>query len=85
MKWNFECESERRDYLHDPVVLRSNGFAPSMSSIELNPMQRRWLRANSRLSADNVRHDDESKMIVAGSLAYSVSHFIDCHSFARTL
>jgi hypothetical protein len=26
MKWNFECESERRDYLHIHTVARSNGF-----------------------------------------------------------
>jgi len=26
MKWNFECESERRDYLHDRVVMHCNGF-----------------------------------------------------------
>jgi hypothetical protein len=26
MKWNFECESERRDYLHNCVVRRCNGF-----------------------------------------------------------
>jgi hypothetical protein len=26
MKWNFECRSERRDYLHDHLVPRSNGF-----------------------------------------------------------
>lgn len=22
MKWNFECESDRRDYLHDPIAAR---------------------------------------------------------------
>jgi hypothetical protein len=26
MKWNFECESERRDYLHNCIVRRCNGF-----------------------------------------------------------
>jgi hypothetical protein len=26
MKWNFECESERRDYLHDLIAARCNGF-----------------------------------------------------------
>jgi hypothetical protein len=28
MKWNFECESEWRDYVHDRIAERSNGFAP---------------------------------------------------------
>jgi hypothetical protein len=26
MKWNFECESDRRDYLHIHIVKRRNGF-----------------------------------------------------------
>jgi hypothetical protein len=26
MKWNFECESERRDYLHNRLVPRWNDF-----------------------------------------------------------
>jgi hypothetical protein len=26
MKWNFECESERRDYLHVDIVAQCNGF-----------------------------------------------------------
>jgi hypothetical protein len=28
MKWNFEVESERRDYLHDRIAARRNGFGP---------------------------------------------------------
>jgi hypothetical protein len=27
MKWNFECKSERRDYLHNQLIRRCNGFA----------------------------------------------------------
>jgi hypothetical protein len=26
MKWNFECETERRDYLHNCIARRLNGF-----------------------------------------------------------
>jgi hypothetical protein len=29
MKWNFECKSEQRDYLHGHRVARCNGFAMS--------------------------------------------------------
>jgi hypothetical protein len=64
----------------DQTVLRRQ-----QSSIELKSMWRRALRANSCLPADNARQGDESEMIVAGSLEYSVSHFIDCHLVARTL
>ena len=87
MKWNFECESERRDYLHDTYRCAVKRFcldqqiciADSFDSITDR------VGRNSRRGRQPLHRIFNSETIIARALKYSVSHFIDCHPVARRL
>jgi len=48
MKWIFECESERRDYLHDRSTSQRNDFCMinNMHRVELGAMVDRFTQNN---------------------------------------
>jgi hypothetical protein len=54
MKWNFECESERRVSLQDRIVTRSNDFASFVDSNWIRRLLSAWFTGIHAYPHDNV-------------------------------
>jgi hypothetical protein len=86
MKWIFESESERRDYLHNRNTSQCNDFC----AINNYASPWNWVR---RLIASTQIHtiskQPAPRLATRDNhcfrLKYSVSHFIDCDAVARRL
>jgi hypothetical protein len=78
MKWNFECKSQWRDYLHNHLIARCNDFASPAKLYRSGP--RRPARLAGIFSAGRATFFGECDIetIVARQFEYSVSDFIDC-------
>jgi hypothetical protein len=86
MKWNFECESERRYYLHNRLVRRWNGFRAVKKCAALQIRCAINLPGLIHLAQQTISMTIvKGETIIARTRKYSDSHFIDCDPVALRL
>src|SRR5260370_28416940 len=65
MKWNFECESERRDYLHKYSVAPRNGFCSSLNNASFKDRAKLAVRRSLDTKPITFPDDSTNETIVA--------------------
>jgi hypothetical protein len=86
MKWNFECEIDRRDYLHPPVKTRCNGFPATR--LWANGIRRQTNiveRDPEELQGQNFMTIASRRPTLPGGPIYLVGHFIEWDAIAPQL